>query len=175
MTPEESALKIAKFTMEVFQRIVPPKMADALVQQDDVGFAADMLMKYFNADAASRADIEAFFESDGPAKVEDAHWRHGGIPTPGQLRSWMEGQARLNGRGFDQMVKAAQLDPALMAVSEVDSNIDGAIGKLRALNRAPETAREFSLALTKLEEASLWLGRWMDLRMIHKHGSKDQP
>jgi hypothetical protein len=50
--------------------LVPEPMRGALRAHPDATFAADMARDWLEADDATRADFLAFFESDGPAKVD---------------------------------------------------------------------------------------------------------
>lgn len=60
------------------RELLPRKVADALDAEGGAEFFVDMGRRYLDADEVSRADIRAFFESDGPAKLKDAHERlHG--------------------------------------------------------------------------------------------------
>lgn len=52
-------------------------MADALADVDDARFVAECVESYLTADASARADIAAFFESDGPAKVQVSKAKEG--------------------------------------------------------------------------------------------------
>lgn len=60
------------------RELLPRNMADALDAEGGTEFIADMTRRYLEADEDSRADIRAFFDSNGPAKVQDAHDRHHG-------------------------------------------------------------------------------------------------
>lgn len=59
----------------LLRELLPRDMADALEAEGGTEFMADMVRRYIEADKASRVDIRAFFESNGPAKVKDAHER----------------------------------------------------------------------------------------------------
>jgi len=61
------------------------EMRDALAAQEP-GFAAEMLDLWDDAGADGRADIEAFFLSDGPRLVHEVKLRHtDGVPTSADL------------------------------------------------------------------------------------------
>lgn len=70
---------------------LPGVLRDALrLQSPD--FAQECARAYLDADEPSRADILAFFESDGPRKVHEAkqHIEHG-IPTSEEIEGWARG------------------------------------------------------------------------------------
>ena len=74
----------------VLRALLPPSMADALdTFGDDPAFVAENLIRYIQADKATRADILAFFDGNGPAKIGDAD-RRLGIPSADELNRWLE-------------------------------------------------------------------------------------
>lgn len=67
----------------LFDKIPDGPMKDALRDQDPA-FAEEMAQRWLDGDEATRADIEAFFESDGPRMVHEAKLKHeDGTPTTG--------------------------------------------------------------------------------------------
>lgn len=70
---------------------IPEPMRSALerVAPLDPALVADSAELYREADDATRADILAFFESDGPEKVRQLRLRHDeGVPTASDLAGW---------------------------------------------------------------------------------------
>ena len=73
----------------VLSALLPGKMAEALDADDNPQFIAEMLGRYLLADEDSKADIIAFFDSDGPAILEDVHVRETtATPTAEELSEW---------------------------------------------------------------------------------------
>lgn len=75
----------------LFAQLPDGAMKDALRAQDE-DFAEEMLLAYFAGDEATQADIRAFFDSDGPAKVErvkqEIKRSEDGTPTADDLNGW---------------------------------------------------------------------------------------
>lgn len=70
---------------------LPPKMQEALKSQTPE-FAQECAQSYREADEESKADIAAFFESEGPKKVHDLKKRdEDGTPTSDDLEGWARG------------------------------------------------------------------------------------
>jgi hypothetical protein len=67
---------------------LPDEMRDALADQKPE-FVAEMIERWRVADEETRADILAFFESDGPRRVHEAKVKHeDGTPTSADLDAW---------------------------------------------------------------------------------------
>ena len=65
-----------------------PAMREALEEQDPE-FALEILQRYFAAGELARADMRAFFDSDGPRMVHEAKLKHhDGVPTSADLKTW---------------------------------------------------------------------------------------
>jgi hypothetical protein len=68
-------------------------MKDALRAQEP-DFAEEMLLAYLEGDEAEQADIRAFFDSNGPAKVEECKQEilrdEDGTPTARDLEGWVQ-------------------------------------------------------------------------------------
>lgn len=53
-------------------------------------FALEILNMYLDGDEATRADMRAFFDSDGPRMTHEAKLKHNrGIPTSADLNDWL--------------------------------------------------------------------------------------
>jgi len=80
-----------------YQRFMEALLPECMVQDyreqieaGDVEFAAEMITKYLQADAAGRADIEAFHMSEGPAMVRESHLAEvEGTPTSADIEKIM--------------------------------------------------------------------------------------
>lgn len=76
----------------LFSQIPDGPMKDALRAQDEA-FAEECLLAYFDGDAATRADIVAFFDSGGPEMVENVKQElkrdEDGTPTARDLDAWL--------------------------------------------------------------------------------------
>lgn len=67
---------------------LPKVIQDALVGQPRE-LIDDTLKTWAESDEDTRADILAFFESDGPEKVRQARLKHeDGVPTAADLKDW---------------------------------------------------------------------------------------
>jgi len=66
-----------------------PEPMRAAVEAQESNFAGEMAQRYLLApDEETRADILAFFESDGPRKVHESKLKHNdGIPTSADLEA----------------------------------------------------------------------------------------
>lgn len=63
-----------------------PKVMRASLRAQKPDFAREMAQRYLDADEAGKADITAFFESDGPRKVHESRLKiDDGIPTSHDL------------------------------------------------------------------------------------------
>lgn len=80
----------ARFCAAMAVDPLPDKMARAYVERalDDPAFVVETLTTYFDGDAATRADIEAFFDCDGPCMIQKSI---DGTPTPKDLAEWAGG------------------------------------------------------------------------------------
>lgn len=70
---------------------LPPKMREALERQTPE-FARECAESYRAADEESKADILAFFESEGPRVVHEVKLKYeDGTPTSEELEGWSKG------------------------------------------------------------------------------------
>lgn len=70
---------------------IPEPMRSALERVEPINpeLAAESADAYREADDITRADILAFFESDGPERVRQVRLRHEeGVPTASDLAGW---------------------------------------------------------------------------------------
>ncbi len=68
---------------------LPPKMRHAMEHQEPE-FAMSMARDYLAGDEATRLDVAAFFDSDGPKVVHDLKVEHeDGTPTSHDLDGWL--------------------------------------------------------------------------------------
>lgn len=66
-----------------------PECMRAALQGQDPELVADTIRTWREGDEATRADIEAFFEDDGPRRAHEARQKiEDGIPTSSDLESW---------------------------------------------------------------------------------------
>lgn len=75
----------------VLHALMPAAMAEAVdAEGNDAAFVAEQITIYLGGDEDDRADMLAFIESGGIAKLESAHEREGGLkPTAEELEGWM--------------------------------------------------------------------------------------
>lgn len=67
---------------------LPEAIREALAGQP-LDLVTDTVETWATADDATRADILAFFESDGPRRVHEAKVKHrDGTPTASDLEGW---------------------------------------------------------------------------------------
>lgn len=79
--------------LEALLAQIPEPMRSALREQDDE-FAEEMALAYCSANDLAKADIMAFFESDGPRMVHESKLKiEDGTPTSDDLRRMSDGEA----------------------------------------------------------------------------------
>ena len=76
-------------SLEELLLAIPEPMRSALHEQEPE-FARECALDYLTAEPDGQADMLAFFESDGPKKVDQAKQKHEhGTPTSADLEEWL--------------------------------------------------------------------------------------
>lgn len=75
--------------MKAIDLIPEGAMKQALLEQEE-SFAEEMAQSWLDGDEVARADIEMFFDDDGPRRMDEVKLKHkDGTPTASDLGRWL--------------------------------------------------------------------------------------